>query len=87
MLHPVAQAIITVAAVLTAITVIGTTLTKAFRWADKIQDSWQKINEIAAQFAPNGGSSLVDRVTRLEVGQNDVLKQLEKLLTDKEVTS
>lgn len=83
MLSPVVQAVITVAAVLTALTVIGTSVLKAFRWADKIQDSWEKINKIAQQFEPNGGSSLVDRVTRLEEGQADVIRQLETLITNK----
>lgn len=83
MLSPVVQAVITVSAVVTALTAIVTFVIKAFRWADKIQDSWQKINEIRLQFEPNHGTSLVDRVTRLETAQSDILKQLEILITDR----
>lgn len=45
-----------------------------------LPDALPVLMDIAEEFKPNGGSSLVDRIDRLETGQDNLCSQLETLL-------
>lgn len=78
-----------VAAAVTSISVIwhrallpGIATTKRiWKALRRMTDAWDVLYEISEQFKPNGGSTLHDRITLLELGQSEMQRQLERALS------
>lgn len=47
----------------------------------RMADAWDVLYDIAEQFKPNGGSTLHDRITLMELGQSEMQHQLERALS------
>lgn len=88
--HPVVLGVGGAAAVIVGVTTIwGKGIVPAyrgmmrfFRALRKFADSIDILFDIAKEFKPNGGHSLHDRITRIEGAQQDMLRQIETIITE-----
>ena len=80
------EAVITVAAFLTALTAIFYFLRKLYKVAQRIDQALgvdkqgrtisERLDRVEHQLFPNGGSSLTDKINRIEKEQNSMQAQL-----------
>ena len=85
------ETVLTVAALLTALTAIGYFLRKVYKIAHRIDQALgvdekgrtisQRLDRVEHQLFPNGGSSLTDKINRIEKEQTVLFAQMETLRT------
>jgi ribosomal 50S subunit-associated protein YjgA (DUF615 family) len=83
------ETVLTVAALLTALTAIGYFLRKVYKIAHRIDQTLgvdkqgrtiaDRLERVEHQLFPNGGSSLTDKINRIEKEQNVLFAQIETL--------
>jgi len=84
-----AETILAIAAVLAAVTVIGHFVRKIYIVARRIEDSLgvdsrgrtvtDRLERIEHQLFPNGGTSLVDKMNRIEADQHKMQGRMESM--------
>jgi len=85
------ETVLTVAALVTALTAIGYFLRKVYKIAHRIDQALgvdekgrtisQRLDRVEHQLFPNGGSSLTDKINRIEKEQTVLFAQMETLRT------
>jgi len=83
------ETVLTVAALVTALTAIGYFLRKVYKIAHRIDQALgvdargrtisDRLDRVEHQLFPNGGSSLTDKINRIEKEQNVLFAQIETL--------
>lgn len=85
------ETVLTVAALVTALTAIGYFLRKVYKIAHRIDQALgvdkqgrtisDRLDRVEHQLFPNGGSSLTDKINRIEKEQTVLFAQMETLRT------
>jgi hypothetical protein len=77
------QGLLTVAAALGALVAIAAAVRRIWRFLDGWEDALTTLREIAEQFKPDGGTSLLDRITHLETSVHQIQQDLEPVLLER----